>query len=56
MMRVLIYLKYYGQRISFGIAFISFLLGIGLDNGFLLLVATLSTLLCVAFFKWNPEY
>jgi hypothetical protein len=54
-MRVLIILKYYGQRISFAIACVSFLIGIVLDNGGLLLVATISTLLCVAFFKWKIE-
>lgn len=51
-MRALIYLKYYGQRISLAVAGISFVFGLGFGNNTLLLVAIFSTLLCVAFFKF----
>jgi hypothetical protein len=55
-MRSLIYLKYYGQRISFGVVFVSFILGVCLDNSYLLLVASISALICVGFFKLKIEY
>lgn len=55
-MRALIYLKYYGQRVSLALALFFALFGVGFDNNAFKLLAIASILLCMGLFKFKPEY